>query len=95
MSFNFITRYEYEPAFASQLSRDTGCVDTGVIAQEVAQILPEAVRPAGDLILDNGTAVNNFLVVNKVSRSSDNYNHKSYHLFCNVAIVENTHKNIL
>lgn len=43
-----------------------GCVDTGVIAQEVAQILPEAVRPAGDLILDNGTAVNNFLVVNKV-----------------------------
>lgn len=48
------------------MSRDTGCIDTGVIAQEVAQILPEAVRPAGDLILDNGTAVNNFLVVNKV-----------------------------
>lgn len=63
--FNF--RYEYEPAFASQLSRDTGCVDTGVIAQEVAQILPEAVRPAGDIILDNGTSVNNFLVVNKVN----------------------------
>lgn len=62
--FNF--RYEYEPAFASQLSRDIGCVDTGVIAQEVAQILPEAVRAAGDVILDNGTSVDNFLVVNKV-----------------------------
>lgn len=73
ISFNFCHfRYEYEPSFASQLSRDTGCVDTGVIAQEVAQILPEAVRPAGDLILDNGTAVNNFLVVNKVRVSSNN-----------------------
>lgn len=49
------------------MSRDSGCIDTGVIAQEVAQILPEAVRPAGDIILDNGTSVNNFLVVNKAS----------------------------
>jgi hypothetical protein len=31
----------------------------------VAKILPEAVRPAGDLVLENGTSIDNFLVVNK------------------------------
>ncbi|KAL1501325.1 hypothetical protein ABEB36_006667 [Hypothenemus hampei] len=60
-----VVRYEYEPSLASQLSREKEFSDTGVIAQEVAQVLPEAVKPAGDLILDNGTAINNFLVVNK------------------------------
>ncbi|KAJ8949188.1 hypothetical protein NQ318_021681 [Aromia moschata] len=59
-----VVRYEYEPALASQLSRGE-CTDTGVIAQEVAQVLPEAVRPAGNLILENGTSIDNFLVVNK------------------------------
>ncbi|XP_063925121.1 myelin regulatory factor isoform X2 [Zophobas morio] len=59
-----VVRYDYEPSFASQLSREARS-DTGVIAQEVAKILPEAVRPAGDLILKNGTSIDNFLVVNK------------------------------
>nr|XP_022912336.1 myelin regulatory factor-like [Onthophagus taurus] len=40
-------------------------IDTGVIAQEVAEILPEAVSPAGNLILHDGTSIDNFLVVNK------------------------------
>jgi hypothetical protein len=60
-----VVRYDYEPSFASQLSRDSQRSDTGVIAQEVAKILPEAVRPAGDLVLENGTSIDNFLVVNK------------------------------
>ncbi|CAH0548897.1 unnamed protein product [Brassicogethes aeneus] len=60
-----VVKYEYEPALASQLSRDSECSDTGVIAQEVAEILPEAVKPAGDLILENGTSIRDFLVVNK------------------------------
>ncbi|KAJ8917380.1 hypothetical protein NQ315_002404, partial [Exocentrus adspersus] len=60
-----VVRYEYEPALASQLSRGDQCSDTGVIAQEVAQVLPEAVKPAGNLILENGTPIENFLVVNK------------------------------
>ncbi|XP_019878240.1 myelin regulatory factor-like protein isoform X3 [Aethina tumida] len=59
-----VVKYDYEPAMASQLSRDE-CSDTGVIAQEVAKILPEAVRPAGDVVLENGTSIDNFLVVNK------------------------------
>ncbi|XP_050312385.1 myelin regulatory factor [Anthonomus grandis grandis] len=61
-----VVRYEYEPALASQLSRSSDAhSDTGVIAQEVAQVLPEAVKPAGDLVLENGTSIDNFLVVNK------------------------------
>ncbi|XP_050503840.1 myelin regulatory factor-like protein isoform X2 [Diabrotica virgifera virgifera] len=60
-----VVRYEYEPALANQLSRDNECSDTGVIAQEVAQVLPEAVKPAGNIILPNGTSIENFLVVNK------------------------------
>ncbi|KAG5886873.1 hypothetical protein JTB14_024730 [Gonioctena quinquepunctata] len=60
-----VVRYEYEPGLAHQLSRDNGCCDTGVIAQEVAKVLPEAVKPAGNLILPNGTSIDNFLVVNK------------------------------
>ncbi|XP_044261502.1 myelin regulatory factor isoform X3 [Tribolium madens] len=60
-----VVRYDYEPSFASQLSRDSQNSDTGVIAQEVAKILPEAVRPAGDLVLKNGQSIDNFLVVNK------------------------------
>lgn len=40
--------------------------DTGVIAQEVAEIIPEAVSATGDITLENGKTVNNFLVVNKV-----------------------------
>lgn len=63
-----VVRYEYEPEFAAQLNRNSESSDTGVIAQEVAEILPEAVTPAGDVILDNGTAIDNFLVVNKVRK---------------------------
>lgn len=62
-----VFRYEYDPGFASQLNRNSESSDTGVIAQEVAEILPEAVSPAGDIILENGTSIDNFLVVNKVS----------------------------
>ncbi|KAJ8939737.1 hypothetical protein NQ314_011023 [Rhamnusium bicolor] len=47
------------------VSRSSECSDTGVIAQEVAQVLPEAVKPAGNLVLENGTSIDNFLVVNK------------------------------
>lgn len=61
-----VVRYEYAPGFASQLNLSTDVSDTGVIAQEVAQIIPEAVSPTGDITLENGRTINNFLVVNKV-----------------------------
>lgn len=66
-SFFISIRYEYDPNFAAQLNKEIDCFDTGVIAQEVAEIIPEAVSPAGNLILKNGNSIDNFLVVNKVS----------------------------
>lgn len=50
-----------------------------MIAQEIQDILPDAVRPGGDIILPNGEVIRNFLVVNKVY--SQNYMHKSDRLF--------------
>lgn len=38
----------------------------GVIAQEVKEILPEAVKDTGDVVFANGNTIENFLVVNKV-----------------------------
>lgn len=39
----------------------------GVIAQEVQQILPEAVKEGGDVVCSNGETIPNLLVVNKVT----------------------------
>lgn len=43
------------------------CPSPGVIAQEVKEILPEAVKDTGDIVFANGKTIENFLVVNKVS----------------------------
>lgn len=61
-----VVRYRYAPEFAlhSGLGMKVS-EDTGVIAQEVQQVIPEAVLPAGDIILPNGQRIENFLVVNK------------------------------
>lgn len=40
----------------------------GVIAQEVQQILPEAVKEGGDVVCANGETISNLLVVNKVMK---------------------------
>lgn len=42
------------------------CPFSGVIAQEVKEILPEAVKDTGDVVFANGKTIENFLVVNKV-----------------------------
>ncbi|KAK7864381.1 hypothetical protein R5R35_010977 [Gryllus longicercus] len=62
-----VVRYKYAPEFAlhAGLTDPSLVADTGVIAQEVQQVLPEAVRPAGDIVLPNGQRIDNFLVVNK------------------------------
>lgn len=41
----------------------------GVIAQEVQQILPEAVKEGGDVVCTNGETIPNLLVVNKVMKT--------------------------
>lgn len=66
--------FNYDPSFAEHSgllgydpSRATPQLDTGVIAQEVRRVLPEAVKEAGDVTLPNGDTIPKFLVVNKVS----------------------------
>jgi hypothetical protein len=65
-----VVRYQYAPEFAlhAGLAADPNVTtaDTGVIAQDVQRVLPEAVHAAGDIILPNGRRIDNFLVVNKV-----------------------------
>lgn len=40
-------------------------IDTGVIAQEVREVLPDAVQETGSVLLPSGEVIENFLVVNK------------------------------
>jgi len=66
-----IVRYRYMPEFAvhSGLRRESDTreiEDTGVIAQEVREVIPDAVQEAGSVVLPNGNVIENFLLVNKV-----------------------------
>lgn len=40
-------------------------IDTGVIAQEIREVLPDAVQEAGSVVLATGEVIDNFLLVNK------------------------------
>ncbi|KFQ08503.1 Myelin regulatory factor, partial [Leptosomus discolor] len=59
-----LVHYNYKPEFAATVGIDNAS-ETGVIAQEVKEILPEAVKDTGDLVFSNGKTLENFLVVNK------------------------------
>ncbi|XP_062433674.1 myelin regulatory factor [Rhea pennata] len=59
-----LVHYSYKPEFAATVGIDNTS-ETGVIAQEVKEILPEAVKDTGDLVFSNGKTLENFLVVNK------------------------------
>ncbi|MBN3294968.1 MYRF factor, partial [Amia calva] len=59
-----LVHYQYKPEFAISVGIDTTS-ETGVIAQEVQEILPEAVRGGGDVVCANGETIENLLVVNK------------------------------
>lgn len=69
-----IVRYRYAPEFAVHSGLKRSCesdseeiVDTGVIAQEVREVIPDAVQEAGSIVLPNGNVIENFLLVNKVT----------------------------
>ncbi|XP_046715221.1 myelin regulatory factor isoform X5 [Silurus meridionalis] len=59
-----LVHYQYKPEFAATVGIDN-TAETGVIAQEVQQILPEAVKDGGDVVCTNGETISNLLVVNK------------------------------
>lgn len=65
-----VVKYQYEPEFAvhsglAKSIQSDQIIDTGVIAQEVQEVLPDAVKEAGSILLPNGQIINNFLLVNK------------------------------
>ncbi|XP_043922244.1 myelin regulatory factor-like [Protopterus annectens] len=59
-----IVHYQYKPEFAATVGIENTS-ETGVIAQEVKDILPEAVKETGDVVFTTGETIENFLVVNK------------------------------
>ncbi|CAG5957926.1 unnamed protein product [Menidia menidia] len=59
-----LVHYHYKPEFAATVGIEN-TAETGVIAQEVQQILPEAVKEGGDIVCANGETIPNLLVVNK------------------------------
>lgn len=67
-----VVKFNYDMSFAEHSgllgfdpANSTPHADTGVIAQEVRQVIPEAVKEAGDVRLPNGDTIHKFLVVNK------------------------------
>ncbi|XP_023376547.1 myelin regulatory factor-like protein isoform X1 [Pteropus vampyrus] len=59
-----IVEYDYKPEFASAMGINTAH-QTGIIAQEVREVLPRAVREVGDVTCENGETLENFLMVDK------------------------------
>ncbi|XP_055482176.1 myelin regulatory factor-like protein [Psammomys obesus] len=59
-----IVEYDYKPEFASAMGINTAH-QTGMIAQEVQEILPRAVRDVGGVTCGNGETMENFLMVDK------------------------------
>ncbi|XP_072511467.1 myelin regulatory factor-like protein [Notamacropus eugenii] len=59
-----IVEYDYKPEFASVMGINS-IHQTGMIAQEVQEVLPRAVREVGDITCENGEKLENFLMVDK------------------------------
>ncbi|XP_068163357.1 myelin regulatory factor-like protein [Antennarius striatus] len=59
-----IVEFDYKPEFASIMGIDQ-THQTGIIAQEVKQLLPLAVKDVGDVRCSDGDKIHNFLMVDK------------------------------
>jgi hypothetical protein len=62
-----IVKYQYDETFAENNELDSNRYQTGIIAQEIQKILPDAIYNGGNVKLSNGINIENFLQVNKVS----------------------------
>ncbi|XP_071590453.1 myelin regulatory factor-like protein [Heliangelus exortis] len=59
-----LVEYDYKPEFASVMGIKNSH-ETGIIAQEVKELLPQAVREVGDVACNDGGKIENFLMVDK------------------------------
>ncbi|XP_038637333.1 myelin regulatory factor-like protein isoform X3 [Scyliorhinus canicula] len=60
-----LVEYDYKPDFASKMGVDRPHETAGIIAQEVKEILPSAVKEVGDVTYTNGDKIENFLMVDR------------------------------
>ena len=65
-----IVQYKYRPEFLSQLPQEERhqlqrTPHTGIIAQDIRQVLPDAVSSSGSYVLANGKEIEDMLIVNK------------------------------
>ena len=65
-----IVQYKYRPEFVSQLPQEERhqlqrVPHTGIIAQDIRQVLPDAVSSSGSYVLANGKEIDDMLIVNK------------------------------
>lgn len=65
-----IVRYQYDSSFAGHHEIDSGRYQTGILAQELQKVLPDAVHVGGSVKLSDGTNIDNFLQVNKVRQAA-------------------------
>uniref|UniRef100_A0A8B9PYE4 Myelin regulatory factor like n=1 Tax=Apteryx owenii TaxID=8824 RepID=A0A8B9PYE4_APTOW len=59
-----LVEYDYKPEFASVMGINN-THETGIIAQEVKELLPQAVTEVGDVACNDGERIENFLMVDK------------------------------
>ncbi|XP_028305975.1 myelin regulatory factor-like protein isoform X2 [Gouania willdenowi] len=59
-----LVEFDYKPEFASTAGIDH-THQTGIIAQEVKELLPTAVKEVGDVTCSDGQQIHNFLMVDK------------------------------
>ncbi|XP_068791586.1 myelin regulatory factor-like protein isoform X2 [Struthio camelus] len=59
-----LVEYDYKPEFASVMGI-SNTHETGIIAQEVKELLPQAVTEVGDVACNDGEKIENFLMVDK------------------------------
>ncbi|XP_067437966.1 myelin regulatory factor-like protein [Thunnus thynnus] len=59
-----IVEFDYKPEFASTMGIDH-THQTGILAQEVKELLPSAVKEVGDVTCSDGEKIPNFLMVDK------------------------------
>ena len=64
-----VVEYQYKPEYLAKFTDEERArmkkKQTGVIAQDLRIVLPDAVESAGDVVLNSGTEINNMLIVNK------------------------------
>ncbi|EDV29520.1 uncharacterized protein TRIADDRAFT_18287, partial [Trichoplax adhaerens] len=86
-----LVQFKYKEQFAVPAGLDPSLLHTGVLAQQVKEVIPDAVIKTEDVLLANGEKVDGLMVVNKVLNidalilivARSDYNALIYYIFNN------------